>query len=1159
MFYLYLRSQRLFTKHHMKRLLSFTLLLVTVFCQAQDRTVFFDHLTIFDGLSQNSIYSIYQDQQGFMWFGTEDGLNKYDGYQFKVYRPEVFNENSLSDKWIEGIFGDSDDNLWIITREGLNKFDPRYERFTRYFENDPQHYISNSRVSCFLQDHSGTIWVGTENGVNRYDEQADCFRAFLKHDSTAENQEHSIKTIYEDKSHKLWIGGNEGLMYYKPESDDFEKPPFATALSGKTVRALFEDNAGLFWIGTQAGLYRWNERDEQLDVFYNTAEDSTDLGDNHIESIYQDKRGEMWIGTKNGFSRFNKGKQCLEVIVHDSQNSSNSLAFDPCKSLVEEADGTIWLATFNEGLFCYLPKQDTVCQYRFDSYDEKSISQNSITFVFKDQTGIIWVGTFGAGLNKYVPQSSKMELYQHHPQNPNSLVNNFVWSVYEDAQDNIWVGTDTHGISRFNYHSREFRHFTVDDIIPRPLENVSIREIYQDKAGSMWFGTGSGLVKYDPEQETYKCYVHDPEDSHSISDNSVRVILQDSKSRYWIGTQNGLNLFDPQTETFKRYLYSAERSVSFSSSFVYSALFEDRDGDLWIGTYGGGLNKLDVEKDEITSYRHQRDNDKSLINDIVFSIAQDDDGYLWVGTNGGIERFDIEKEVFEHTTTEHGLPNNVIYGTLIDDHNNVWMSTNFGISRMNIKSKAIKVFDIHDGLQSSEFNGGAFHRGKSGRFYFAGVYGLNVFHPDSLKPITTTPKIALTQMTIYNKKVGVASDNHFSFLDAPNELIIKNEQYFLRKSITYTDTLILPYNENTFSFTFAGLHYAVSDRNTYQYRLLGFDKDWVDAGQRNYAYYTNIPPGTYVFEIRAANCDGVWAKHSRELYVIIKPPFWQQWWFRISVLLFFVSIVFLIYRYRVNRIKTQNIRLNELVEERTAEVVQQKDELQRLNATKDKFFAIISHDLKNPFTSLLSISQSLKDQTDQFDKDEIAFYLKRIYQSANQIYSLLDNLLLWATSQTGGMPFSPVPVKLNGLISNTIGLLSMEAEKKQLVIVQKIEDNLMVRVDKNMIMTVLRNLLNNAIKFTDNGGKISIEAKQVDEYVVVSVSDTGIGISPEDIEKLFRIDVKNKSIGKSKNKGTGLGLILCKEFVNRHGGDISVESRLGQGTTFSITLPEKEK
>lgn len=1139
---------------------------------AQPDKNFFEHLTIFDGLSLSSIYAIHQDKQGFIWFGTEDGLNRYDGYSFQIFRPQVFNNNSLSNKWIEDVFEDASGNLWIFTRNGVNKFNPKYEQFTRYLQSDTDtNAISDNIATCFFQDSEGVIWIGTINGLNKYNPVTNNFVVYKNnHYNEQSISNNAIKLIYEDANENLWIGTENGLNLYQRKNNRFIKPELCKLLTNSCITALFHDKEGNFWIGTENGLNQWNKLQRKL---YNYNSDTDSISNNYIETIYQDSLGNIWIGTGTGFDRLNNTTKKFQHIVHDSQTSSNSLAQNIRKPILEERAGLLWFGTFNEGIFIYDSNKNKLTQYTNDAFNPYSISQNSITEIFKDRTGIIWIGTFGAGLNKFAPRSRKFDLYLHHPQDSNSIPDNFVWSVFEDSQNNVWLGTNAHGACRFNYTNNTFQHYPVTDIITTPSNNYSIREIYQDKQKNIWFGTASGLIKYSPVENKYQQYYSEPENNKSLSDNSIRVILQDSKGRYWIGTRNGLNLFDNKNETFKRYQHDPNQPNSLSNNFIYSALFEDKDGILWIGTYGGGLNRFNPDNETFTAYTHQPDDSAGIINNIVFSITQDRKGFLWIGTNGGLEKMNPQTGRFTHYTTENGIPNNVIYGALIDHNQRIWMSTNLGLACMNIETEEIKTFDIHDGLQSNEFNGGAYHKGNSGRLYFAGVNGLNVFHPDSIHNITSVPEVVITKMQIHNHKVKVKPFIKSNTIHDNYILTKCNNQFFLSQSILYTKKLHLTYKENTFSFRFAGLHYAIPEKNLYKYRLKGFDKEWIEAGSRNFAYYTNIPPGKYVFEVMAANCDGVWNPVSRKLQIVIKPPFWQELWFKLLVALAGIFLVYLWYKNRINRIKTQNVKLNALVKERTAEVEKQKeeilsqnnmlskqrDELEKLNATKDKFFAIISHDLKNPFTSLLSITSSLNDSSDELEKSEIAFYLNKIHNSANQIYSLLENLLQWATSHTGRMQFHPTNICLNEIIQNIVALLAMDTEKKQIDIQLAVEKKLIVYADRNMVMTVLRNLINNAIKFSDNQGTILIQSVKEGEKVITSITDNGIGIENNDIKKLFRIDIKTKAIGKSTRKGSGLGLIICKEFIEKNNGVISVKSKIGEGSTFTFSLPAKKQ
>ena len=905
----------------MKRLFFLTLFLQSLLIFAQNSQVQFTNYTIDDGLSLSSVYCILEDKQGFMWFGTEDGLNRFDGINFEIFRQNINEPNSLSNKWIENIFEDNDGFLWIFTQKGLNKYNPETKKFQVYiFDENSEETISSDLTTCIFQDNDNNLWIGTQNGINLYDQQKNSFKRFLYNENT--NSTPNYITSISETENTVWFGTKNGLFAINKNdfsiNDNFySKKTFAS----DQILDIFLDNENL-WLATDSGLVFFDINNQILERYLHNSDDKTSISDNYVEKIFKDSENNLWISTKIGFDIFNPEKQKFELLI-TTESQSLSLSQNNKRPIFEDNMKIIWFGTFGNGLFSYDLQTKKIKNYLHNPNDANSISQNSINSITQDNSNVIWFGTFGAGLNTYDPYKQKFNILKNEPSNPNSLSSNFVWSICEANSGIVWIGTNEHGVDKYNPKTEKFENFQNIQGNPNSLSHNCVREIYQDSKQNLWFGTnGGGLNKFNSKTENFKIYKHNPDNSNSLSNNSVRVIFEDKDGILWLGTQEGLNKFNPETEVFKRYLNNPEDDNSLSNNFIYSVIFQDSEGFLWLGTYGGGLNKFDIESETFTRYMHDEKNQNSIINDFVFAIQEDTKGNLWIATNDGLEYFDKKTGTFRHYTTANGLPNNVIYSVLMDGSGDLWMSTNYGISNYKQATETFKNYIKADGLQSTEFNGGAFHKGKSGTMYFAGVNGLNFFNPENIKINPTPPIPIISKLLIFNKEIII--NNKIS----DNKIVEINNEYFLNKDIIYTDEIVLTYQEKVFSFDLSAIHNSNPQENIYSYRLRNFEEDWNYTKNRRFVTYTSIPMGEYFFEFKAANSDGVWSE-IKVLKIIIKPPFWKTIWFYVAISLLTILTIFIIYKLKIRQIKRKNEELEEQVVIRTQEILEKNEELQQ--------------------------------------------------------------------------------------------------------------------------------------------------------------------------------------------------------------------------------------
>lgn len=1108
--------------------------LLSIQLSAQQNNIRFKRITINEGLSLSSVYCIFQDSKGFMWFGTEDGLNRYDGKNFIIYRSNPEDENTISHKWTEQILEDSSGKLWFGSRGGLTQFDPVTEKFIRFKGVGKNKILVNDTITKIFEDSNKNLWIGTLKGINCLN-LTDLSNKKLT-DSHLINSK--INCFLETKNKDILIGTNHGLYTFDSKNYKCINKQLNNRNSAINSIIKFKDR---LLIATNSGIYTLNA---QMKIIKH------ELTDVIIENIIVDSQSTIWLVTDKALLKKEKISNKYQKAVK-SFESTNSLSVNTYKPIIKSKSGDIWFGTFGSGLYRFNSELGQKYHYSNNTANPQSLSENSINCIYEDHNGVIWFGTFGAGISFYDPQSHKFTLLKHNPLNENSLIANFIWAICEDNENNLWIGTNNKGISKLNIDKNTFNHF--DFRLSEKQNHTAIRKVYEDSKHLIWIGTdGDGLIRYNPKTKRRKVFQHEPGNKQSISSNSVRVIFEDSEEFLWIGTQNGLNLFDSKTKKFTQFKHSSKNSNSISNNFVYSLIFEDSQGIIWIGTYGGGLNAYNKTTGEFKNYQFSGDKPNTISDNVAFAMIEEKEGIFWIGTNNKLNRFDSKTGTFKHFGTEEGLPNNVIYGVIKDNKRNIWLSTNKGICKFSLKDYSCKNFDIHDGLQSNEFNGGAFHKGKNGKLYFGGVYGLNIIDPDKKFTEDALYNVVLTKLEIHGHTVKVSADA------ADSDMIIyrkETDDYVLSKSVAFANKIEMDYKHRFLSIEFSSLSNYSPEKVNYAYRLKNLEKKWIFSDKRNFASYSNLSPGTYIFQVIAQNPNGKWSKNIKELTIHILPPLHLTWWFIfIEIIVAIIFFVF-IYRYLLNCKTNKLLSLqNEKIKITNQNLKKSEQNLKELVATKDKFFRIISHDLKNPFTSLLSISEMIHKNYELVDDEEKQIGIRKIHESVKHIFSLLENLLTWSRSQTGKIQFEAKVFNILELISETVLLYNAAADKKQIKLEINCKPGLCVIADRNMCSAILRNLINNALKFSHAESKIIINVNSGDQYHEIQVIDHGIGIDTENLNKIFRIDLKFKSEGTLGEKGTGLGLLLCKEFVEINGGKINVNSKLGKGSTFSFTL-----
>lgn len=855
--------------------ISFIFIALSAF--SQKSYIRFEHLSLDDGLSQATVYDIVQDKNGFMWFATEDGVNRYNGYDFKIYHHDPKNPKSLSYKRIFSLYVDKKGTLWVGTLGGgLCKYNEATDDFTVY-KNDPENpnSIQGDIIQSILEDASGNFWIGTaEGGLNLMDREKGTFTSWKN----------------------------------KPDSQN--------SLSHNVVRGMSQDEDGLLWLATNGG--GLNSFDYKTNTFTRYAYDPNNpesLSDNELNSVYCDKKGKIYVATaKNGLSVLDK-KTGKFTRFKNNPDNPNSIAGNQVMKIFEDSKHNIWLGTFS-GLSLLTPEnvaKSVFINYYYSAYDAFSISNNYIRAIYEDKQGILWFGTYQDGVNKYVRDNKNFTQYKNHINNPNSLINNTVRAFAANNNNQVWVGCNAGGLDLFDPVTENFTHLNLN------LLTDAINCLLYDSLDNLWIGLGGGgLLQYNTKTKQTKKYTTNDKDKNSISSNYVKAMIADKNNNIWIATSgNGLNKFDPKTKSFTRFQSNKNDTTSLAEDKLMT-LAEDKNGFIWIGYANKGLDKFDKVKGVVQKFRHSDKDHTTLSNNrihVIYESRFSNKNYIWVGTGGGgVNKIDPVTGKIEYYTIREGLPSDIVYGILEDKNGVLWMSTNYGLCQFDpnaaMSDARCKRYNTNDGLQANAFSEGAFLKTTDGNMYFGGVNGFNVFNPLTVKTNPYIPPVLITNFMLFNKEVGIG------------------ENSVLKQNIIQTKHIDLTYSDYIFSFEFAALNYMNSGNNKYKAMLEGFDKTWTEySGKRRFVTYTNLPAGEYTFKVQASNNDGIWNPEVTQIEIHISPPFWKTNIFYISVILLLAAGVYYYIRSRTTKLEEAKRILEEKVAERTAEIRQQKEEI----------------------------------------------------------------------------------------------------------------------------------------------------------------------------------------------------------------------------------------
>lgn len=1028
--------------------------------------IVFKNITIEDGLAQSSVECMLQDSRGYIWFGTNDGLCKYNGYEFETYRNEMKSKNS----------------------------------------------IINNYIVCINEDDEGNIWIGTIDGVSKLNLSTNIITNY----KTSGNN-NNITEILITNDGEVLLASLDGLYIYDKINDDFARIFDGESLADQEIYSLDQDINGDIWVGSSTGLTKINLKNNTSDKCNNTAMSSSNIDDSIYKVLCDGEY--LWIGTlNNGLYKIN-----IKTLETENYNIGNSdLASNCINTILKDSNEILWFGT-DAGLVKYNLEKDEYTNYFNKPYDKYSLVDDEVYSIIEDNSGLIWVGTY-AGVSMFEPDN-RIEHYKVEPLSDSSINENLIHGIYEDDDGLIWIGTNTKGVNildRKNEKIYDISDFTDGDLLSS--NSISYISGYEDK---IFIATNNGLNIYD--KSTKKISVYGEEEG--LNGKKVRDIMYDDLGLLWIGTNNGFNILNIDTGEIINLNYIFDKyNISDKHS---GAIFKDSEGIYWLGSFlSGGLIKIDPKNNSVRNYKYNEESN-SISNNSVRTITEDDEGNLWIGTSGGLNKLNKKTDTFKCYTTTDGLPNNNIYGIVIDDDKNLWMSTNIGLSKFDVEKEGFYNLNVTDGLQSNEFNGRSYGKLKSGELIFGGINGLNIFNPDEILSSSYIPKVEFDGFKLNGVKVDT----------------LENAK--------------LKYNENTIDIKFFLPDYKNIKNIQYYYTLEGSDNDWFLVNT-NELVLSNLGSGTYTFKIKARNSKGIFSEESSFKFTI-KPPFWKSFEFILIYIIVSVGVVLLMLKSKDNKMKL----LDQMVSRRTRELSEEMEKntellnkVIKLEKRKNAYLINISHELRTPLNVLSSIHQliyELNKSENGIEKEKLEHYIGIMGKNVSRLLKLINDLIDTSKIEHGNYHINISEHNIVYIVEDTALSLKDYVESKNIeLIIDPDVEECIIECDSNEIERCIINLVNNAAKFTNEGGKILVSLIELEDEVKIMVSDNGIGMEEKYLNTIF--DRFNQIVDSNREVkgGSGLGLTITKLIVGLHNGTIFAESKVNIGSRFTIILPKKQ-
>jgi ligand-binding sensor domain-containing protein/signal transduction histidine kinase len=1144
----------------------------------------FNRITIEQGLSHSKINVILQDGKGFMWFGTDGGLNRYDGKIFLIFRHHRNDSLSLSDNVVNTLIEADERHLIVGTQKGLCLLDRYTNQMQRVRLGDTHLEDNYPSISTIVPTDDHTFWIGTNgSGVFRY----------------------SVAS-------RMAIGS-------EPESHGL------SFLQGRHITAMFADDEGMLWIGTESdGLYLYDPRSGRLLHHLLQPSEVVFPSISRINSLMQEKPGVVWAGTESGLRVITATTGVVEKsyqvgTIPDAPGRSE-LSSTAILSMAKDEKGTIWLGTRDNGLVELDPGRAWPVFHRLQPSNPGSLLSNEIRTVVTDKSGTLWIGT-GFGINLIDIQGERFTLHSRQPGALNTLSSDNVHAILKEPSGVLWIGTYDKGLNRYEPATALWTTYLEDDVLEAGeslvertrllrtyesrvsratqskitfLSHNRVLALHRDAQRNIWIGTGKGLNMLSAVTGQITRFSPDKAPG-APAGHVIRAISRTPDGTLWIGSEDaGLSRY--ANRSFIHYRHRQDDMSSLSHDHI-TCMLPDADGNLWIGTHGGGLNRMDPITEKFFRYGHSAKNSLSLSSDIVYCLHKDPQGRLWIGTADGLNLYDPDQKGFVRIGMEEGLPSNFIYAILSDNSNNLWISTNKGIVKYDPGRNSARNYDNKDGLQGYEFNPGAAFRSDKGELFFGGHSGYNSFYPERIRDNPYVPEVLITDLYIQNQ-----------------EILPSRPGSPLLKPVFETDTLRLKYRQNTLSFSFAALNYTNPEKNEFRYILENFDADWTQSGNINFANYTNLPPGQYTFRVLASNNDGIWNPRGANLVIVIEQPFWETWWFYLAFLaavLVAISSYVTLRTYQLRKTKmlletkirertyqlekekmrveraskailTQkreielqrdllmeknreielakneldekneeltniNAHLEDIVRERTSKIWKINEELRRANEELDLFIYRASHDLKGPVSRLLGLSVLTRMDSGQANSPDYTGIIEKSATEMNRVIQKLTNI--------HHINKRNLHIQQIDLVS-LIGKIKMQLAKfyaiEHLNLHLKLDSKQPFISDEILVDIILENLIENAFVFKKKQvADVTVNFAVQGDGMELSIRDEGLGIPPDMHQRIFDMFYR----GSEQSRGSGLGLYLVKKAVEKLGGRIALQSEEGKYSIFVIHLP----
>ena len=1045
-------------KRHFKKLITTTLVGITVLTPinklsyAQSKNLIFNNINIEQGISQSTIEDIFQDSEGYIWLGTNDGLNRYNGYEFKIYNYEEY-QNSISHNGITDITEDKYGNIWVNTVSGVNKINKKTEKISNYTEINGK--IKEDSTTEIIVTKDNNILVGTYEGLNIYNAKEDRFDIILEQKDGILSS--CIYSIDEDINGNIWIGTELGLNKL---SKDFKV--LETYTSESEIYNIFcDDENGFVWAGSDSsGLLKIDTKTKEVKQYINNIEDLNSLPANQVGAIIRDSKGNLWVGTTNGLARYNE-------------------------------------------------KNDSFDVYKNKVYDKNSLVYNDVRSIIEDREGVLWVGTY-SGISIFDTESS-IKYYNAGLDDGYLLSENMVHGIYEDDEGYLWIGSRTKGVNIIDRENNTSKSINMENNNVIQSNSINDITVYKD---FIFVATDAGVLKINKKENTIQNY--NLEDG--LIGENVKDIFVCDKNYLWIGSTNGLNLLDIENDK----IIDMTDYVDEGSYVRY--VYQGQDGSYYIGFLrDGGLGIIEPNSKETKYYKNIPNDKTSISSNRIRYINEDSKGNIWIGTSYGLNKYDPKTKVFKRYTTSDGIANNTIYGVLVDDNDNIWVSTNKGISQIDTKNNTVNNLSVTDGLQGNEFNGNAAFKSKSGELFFGGINGLNAFYPEDVNSINNKSKVIFDGFKVNDKD--------------------------------YLDINGLKFGNNTenIKIKFFTPVYSSNKNISYEYELIGSNSSKATT-KENYVIYNDLLPGKYTFKVRAVDSRGD-ISDSETIEFSIKYPFWM------SPIACFIYLVIAILFIINNKYKLKY--LDRLVKSRTKELEEQmikNEELYnnniKIEENKNKYLVNLSHELRTPLNVISSTNQLLLElsKKDNIKADKLAYYIDISERNCNRLLNLVNNILDNTKLQSKMYTLNLKEVDIIYLVEETsLTLIDyIKSKSIELIIDPEVEEKIIL-CDDYEIERCIVNLVSNAAKFTPEGGNITITIKDLDDKVMISVLDTGVGIEEKYHKTIF--DRFNQVDNDESKGGSGLGLSITSKIVELHKGEIYVESKVGEGSNFVIILP----